>query len=221
MNLSRWTRRFLESTRGRIILLLRQETRTVNDLAQALDLTDNAVRAHLATLERDGLVRQAGARAGFRKPHFSYELTAEADELFPKAYGPLLNQILAELKDRFGTKQTEAALREVARRMAAPHASSAPDIEDRIKQAIEILASLGGQAQAERENGKVIIRGAGCPLSAVTADHAEVCEMVRTLLAEIIGAPVSETCQRGPSPHCCFEVAMPAAEGKRATKSRR
>ena len=49
--------RFFASTRGRVTTLLRQGDRTVEELAQALGLTDNAVRAHLVTLERDGLVR--------------------------------------------------------------------------------------------------------------------------------------------------------------------
>ena len=65
-----WTSRFFETTRGQIVLLLRQEVRTVAELAEALELTDNAVRAHLATLERDRFVRRAGERPGFRKPHF-------------------------------------------------------------------------------------------------------------------------------------------------------
>lgn len=59
-----WNQRFLSSTRGQIILLLRRKSRTVEGLAQELRLTDNAVRAHLATLERDGLVLQRGVRRG-------------------------------------------------------------------------------------------------------------------------------------------------------------
>jgi predicted ArsR family transcriptional regulator len=57
-------RRFFETTRGQIVGLLRRGRRTVEELARALGLTDNAVRNHLATLERDGLVRQDGVRRG-------------------------------------------------------------------------------------------------------------------------------------------------------------
>ena len=215
MNVSRWARRLLESTRGKIIRLLREEPRTVAELADALRLTDNAVRAHLATLERDGLARQGGERPGFRKPHFSYELTSEGEELFPKAYGPLLERILAQLKERFGPEELEAALREVGHRMGGPH--RAPDssaLEERLEQAVRVLASLGGQARIEREDGKIFIRGAGCPLSEVTANHAEVCRLVETLLTEVIDAPVRESCQRGPSPRCCFEVEAVASREK-------
>src|SRR5436189_4171855 len=90
MPLANWNQSFLESTRGRIVTLLRRNNRTVEELAQELALTDNAVRAHLATLERDGIVQQRGARRGSGKPSYIYELTPEAEYLFPKAYGPVL-----------------------------------------------------------------------------------------------------------------------------------
>ncbi len=53
-----WNRWFFASTRGQIITLLRRSSRTVDELAQVLDLTRTAVRAHLAALERDGLVQR-------------------------------------------------------------------------------------------------------------------------------------------------------------------
>jgi predicted ArsR family transcriptional regulator len=56
--------RFLETTRGRVLAHLRRGPATVEELAQALGLTDNAIRPHLTALERDGLVRQTGVRRG-------------------------------------------------------------------------------------------------------------------------------------------------------------
>src|SRR4028119_1918149 len=110
MRAPQWNKRFLASTRGRIIGLLRSSSRTVNELAAALNLTDNAVRSHLSTLERDGLVQQSGVRPGLRKPHAVYELTAEAEQLFPKAYAPLLNQVLDVLDERLAPEALEAVL---------------------------------------------------------------------------------------------------------------
>src|SRR5215217_4418285 len=88
--------RFLETTRGRILGLLRCGARTVEELAQAISLTDNAVRAHLATLERDGMVRSAGIRrgAGAGKPSTLYELPPEAELVFSRAYPPVLTALL-------------------------------------------------------------------------------------------------------------------------------
>ena len=86
--------RFFHSTRGRIVHLLKQSAKTVNDLAAALELTDNAVRAHLLSLERDRLVESAGTIKGVRKPHVVYRLTDDARKRFPRAYDSLLNRLL-------------------------------------------------------------------------------------------------------------------------------
>src|SRR6266513_2717680 len=81
MKSQRWRQRLLGSTRGQILALLRTENRTVNELAATLNLTDNAVRSHLVSLERDGLVQQHGTRAGTRKPHTAYGLSSAAEHL--------------------------------------------------------------------------------------------------------------------------------------------
>ena len=74
-----WRERLFKSTRGKILDLLRTRDRTVNELAGELRLTDNAVRAHLASLERDRLVIQSGMKRGIRKPHTTYGLGPDAE----------------------------------------------------------------------------------------------------------------------------------------------
>jgi predicted ArsR family transcriptional regulator len=200
--------RFFDSTRGRVVGLLRGKSGTVTELAEALGLTDNAVRAHLLSLERDGLVRQSGVQRGSRKPHYAYELTAEAERLFPKAYDELLNQLITTLKGRLPPSAIEDVLREVGRSLAARHASGdgTADLEARVQNALEVLKAIGGTPVVEREGGKLIIRSGGCPLAAAVVEHPEVCELAEALVAEIVGLPVRESCQRGESPKCCFEV---------------
>ena len=100
MALKRWDQRFFESTRGRVVSHLRRRRHTVEELAQELELTDNAIRAHLATLERDGIVRQQGVRRGAGKPSYDYDLTPDAEALFPKAYEPVLRELIGAIEDR-------------------------------------------------------------------------------------------------------------------------
>src|SRR5947209_8995959 len=100
MKSTRGDERFWASTRGRIILLLRRGSRTVNELAGELGLTNNAVRTHLTALERDGLIHASGTRPGPRKPHITYDLTPEAGRLFQRIYPPLLHHLLEVLEER-------------------------------------------------------------------------------------------------------------------------
>jgi predicted ArsR family transcriptional regulator len=208
MKTTKLDERFFDSTRGRIVSLLRGGSSTVNELASSLELTDNAVRAHLLSLERDGLIRQSGVQRGARKPHFAYELTAEAERLFPKAYDALLNQLITTLKGRLRPAALEDVLREVGRSLAARHAPGRTPVklEARVQNALEVLKAIGGSPSVEREGGKLIIRSGGCPLSAAVVEHPEVCELAEALVAEIVGLPVRERCERGDSPRCRFEV---------------
>ena len=180
---------------------------TAAKLAEKLNLTDNAVRAHLATLERDGVVRQTGLRRGPRKPHFTYALTEEADKLFPKAYDALLNQLIAVLKTRLQPAEIEAVLREVGRAVAADAAPGKEgNLEGRVQTALKVLEAIGGAAEAEKEGDKIVIRSGGCPLAAAVNVHPEVCRLAETLVSEIVKAPVVEQCVRDGRPKCRFEI---------------
>ena len=203
-----WRRRFLASTRGKILGLLRVESHTVNELAEALELTDNAVRSHLASLERDGLIQQLGWRPGFRKPHALYGLTAEAESLFPTAYGPLLRHVIAAVGERLSSRELQASLREVGRTVAMEHLDQiqGKTRNQRIDVALAVLKALGGDVKIQEREGKRFIDGNGCPISAATAHHPEACLIVEALLSEIIGTPVKQCCRQGEAPRCSFEI---------------
>jgi predicted ArsR family transcriptional regulator len=205
-----WDAKFFESTRGQIVTLLRRANRTVEDLARALDLTDNGVRAHLAVLERDGIVRQRGSvrrSSGGGKPAYVYELTQEGEDLFPKAYEATLRRLLDILSDQLGPQESEALLRSVGRRLAEEHSTRADGGHARLETAVEVLNELGGLTELEERDGAVVIRGYSCPLAGVTPEHPEVCRMAEALVAEVAGVPVHEHCDRGERPRCCFEIA--------------
>jgi predicted ArsR family transcriptional regulator len=162
---ARWDRKFFASTRGRIVTLLRRRGRTVEELAQALGLTDNGVRAHLATLERDGIAQQRGTVSrGSGKPAYVYELTPEAEALFPKAYGPVLRQLLDVMVERLGPEETEALLRAVGRRIADGWTVPTDGVRSQLEAAVAVLNELGGFVELEDRNGISIIRGYSCPL---------------------------------------------------------
>jgi predicted ArsR family transcriptional regulator len=191
-------------------MLLRRAGFTVDELARELDLTNNGVRAHLAVLERDGIVRQRGSvrrSSGGGKPAYVYELTQEGENLFPKAYEPALRRLLDILSERLGSEESEALLKSVGRRLAEEHSVRTNDAHARLESAVEIFNELGGLAELQERDGTLVIRGYSCPLAGVTPDHPEVCRMAETLITELAGVPVYEHCDRGERPRCCFEVA--------------
>jgi predicted ArsR family transcriptional regulator len=208
MLLTRWSQKFYQTTRGRIVGHLRRATLTVDQIATALGLTQNAVRSHLTSLERDGLVEQRVAkRGGVGKPAFEYRIAAGAEPLFSQAYLPILVQLLEVLRERLTPAELERVMQDVGARMAADKAPTPCELEERVKRASALLDALGGITEVEtRDDGSLAIRGFSCPLGAAVQGHPEVCTAVETMLSDVIGAPVRECCERNGRPRCCFEV---------------
>jgi predicted ArsR family transcriptional regulator len=147
------------------------------------------------------------SESGGGKPAYLYELTPEAEDLFPKAYEPVLHRLLDVLAEQLESDESEALLRSVGRLMAKGETVPTDGARERLEAAVEVLNELGGLAELEERDGGFVIRGYSCPLSGVTQEHPEVCRMVETLITELAGVPVNEHCDRGERPRCCFEVA--------------
>ena len=207
--------RFLTSTRGRILDLVRRKSRTVDELARELSLTDNAIRLHLDALEEDGFVRAAGVRrdGSVGKPATVYELGPDGDVALSRAYLPFLSALLASLDERLNARELRAVMRDVGHRLAGEPSAQPPALESRVRAASRVLNELGGATTVERrDDGEtLVIQGCGCPLSAAVRDHETVCLAVQTMLGEITGAEVRECCEHGGRPQCRFEVRSAAA----------
>ena len=191
-------------------MLLRSASRTVNDLAAELGLTDNAVRAHLLGLERDGLVATAGTIKGFRKPHVTYRLTDEARHIFPKPYDSILNRLIGVLKLRLKRKPLNAIFQDVGEELAGDHMSGLSP-EERINKAITSLEEMGGAPRIEQQGESVVIKSERCPFADAVTEHPEVCKIAESMLEKIVGRKVVEICDRSASPKCCFTIEGSAA----------
>jgi predicted ArsR family transcriptional regulator len=165
-------------------------------------------RAHLATLERDGLVHQSGKRAGVRKPESVYALTREAEQLFPKAYHLLLNQLVEVLGRRLPAAAVEEILQEVGRDLAAAQSAvfEGKPFRQRLDHALQVLSGMGGLAELKEHEGGLVIQGCSCPMGDAVREHPEVCRLAEALLTEIVGVPVREACERNGAPRCAFRI---------------
>lgn len=203
-----WFERWVTGTRGRILSLLRADSTTVSDLAGTVGISDNAVRTHLTSLQRDGLVEEAGtAREGsVGKPAQLFRVTEHGEEVFPKAYAAVLGQVLRVVAEEDGEEGLVALLEKVGRRVG--HTSS-PDAgtEERVESTAQLLRGLGGDIEIVPEpDGRWRLEGRGCPLSAVVRDQAVACTLIEALIAEATGRAVTQCCRHGDRPRCSFRV---------------
>lgn len=202
-----WERQIGGQTRGRIIALMRRGVATVEELAAALRVTDNAVRPQLQRLEQEGVVRVSGSRqgAGAGKPATTYEIAPDAEFAMSTAYAPVLTAMLEVLAERHTSEELDALLREVGRRIG-PASAKSGSLETRVRAAGSLLSALGGELDVERTPNGFLLRGFACPLGSAVRALPNACHAIEELVAAVVGAPVRECCDRSEGARCRFEV---------------
>jgi predicted ArsR family transcriptional regulator len=124
--------------------------------------------------------------------------------------------VLSHLVDAFAAaltpRQVDALMRQVGKSLGDELVLAKPpsgSLRSRVTLASELLNEQLGAVTHVEKNGRYVIRGAGCPLSAVTGKHPAVCRAIESLVAKVVGVSVRECCDRGGRPQCCFEIARP------------
>jgi predicted ArsR family transcriptional regulator len=202
-------KQLLDTARGRIVSLLQAGGLTSDDIASRLELTQSAVRIQLAAMERDGVVRRVGKRPGTTRPSHVYELTPEIEQLLSKAYIPLLTHLVKVFADALPAAQVDELLKQTGRALAADLSRGkkpAGSLTSRAAMASRIMNEHLGATTRVEGNGEIVIRGSGCPLAALTGKHRGACMAMESLVAEIVGTPVRECCDRSERPRCCFKI---------------
>jgi predicted ArsR family transcriptional regulator len=198
----------LSTTKGKILIMLCRGRQTVSELADGLGVSDNAVRAQLQRLQRDGLVAKGGSRRGVRRPHVEYELTPDAMDVFPRAYEPLVIQVVNVLTERLRAGASRGVLLEAGRRLLREHLG---DVRGRTprQRVAETMKRLNGSRlgiEVSEQSGKTVVRSCSCPIASVVAVQPGVCDLFARLLGEVLGAEVTQRCEKGEAARCRFEV---------------
>ena len=209
-------KQFFETSRGRIVGLVRRGPLTVESIATEIGVTTSAVRSLLTAMERDGLVHRVGKRhRGATRPSHLFELTPEVQQLLSRAYIPLFSTLLHVMARRQSAAEIDKIMRDTGKTLAVQLVRSkrlqTPSLAGRAQAASELLnAELGAVTEVVTANGELVIQGVACPLSALTGKHRAVCLAIESAVKEIVGAPVRECCDRTNRPRCCFRVGISA-----------
>jgi predicted ArsR family transcriptional regulator len=138
-----------------------------------------------------------------------FELTTEVEYLLSRAHIPLLSQLVQTFANSLPAEQVASLLRQSGRAlgeelMAGRRPSGS--LRARVELASQLLnEQLGALTQVEK-NGGFVIRGVGCPLSALSGKHHGACLAMESLVSELVGAPTHECCVREGRPRCCFTI---------------
>lgn len=187
----------LGDTQRRLLeLLKRGGGQSVGDLAEALELAAETVRGHMNALAGQGLVRRAGQRKdGPGRPEILYQLTEEAEQLFPDEEGRLLRDLTSYLTER-GHDGVLASFFEA--RVARQREKSRDRLEglegrDRLEEIAAILTEEGFMAEVvEGEgDGETGLRLCHCPLKEMVAVSRMPCGAEASWIEEMSGSDLA------------------------------
>jgi predicted ArsR family transcriptional regulator len=183
-------------------------------MATTLELTHNAVRGHLAALQRENLVREGSLRRSGTRPAVVYELVPRADSVLSRAYIPFVAQLLRVLGERMSKAELDDLMQTVGHRLGAEWPRLRGDLRERVEATSLLLEELGSLTEIEPWDGGYILRAYGCLLGEAVHGRPEVCRAMESLIAHLVEAPVRECCERGEHPRCCFEISPADGSGR-------
>lgn len=178
----------IQPTRRKILLALKKSGGlTATELSELLGMTAMGIRRHLTTLERDGLVMFDSQQRGFGRPSYLFELTPQAENLFPKTYHILANELLGYLDEEELARIFD---RRAQRRVRVGRARlSGLESREKIAELARLLDEEGYLAQAEQTAPDThYIHLFNCALHDIAYRFRQACsselELIRTLLPE-------------------------------------
>jgi len=182
-----------QSTRHTILVALKKQGQmTANDLAEMLAMTPMGVRRQLNLLERDGLVRYETVQRGMGRPSNVYRLSEQANDLFPKTYSQLTNELLGYIEMLDGTEHLEIIFQRRAQRriqQAQLRLKTKPTLASRVAELAAILDEDGYLTEWEQvDGGTFLLREFNCAVHNVARRFQQACgseiEFIQALLPE-------------------------------------
>ena len=184
--------------RAELLVALKKAGRplTAKELAAHFQLTANALRRHLKSLEDDELVAYRREVRGVGAPVFAYSLTEAGQALFPQGYAPVLTAVLEAVRETQGPEGVVAVLRRHWARLADDATGRLAELPlaERAQLVAELRTSQGYMAEAEASGpAEATIREHHCAIRDVAEQFPEICAAEQELLERLLGVPVERT----------------------------
>jgi predicted ArsR family transcriptional regulator len=187
---------------------------SVDELGQTLDVTRTAIRQHLASLMREGLVMTNGSRPSRGRPNRLYVLTDVGKETFPRHYSWFAQLLVEAMMQEHGTAGLRTRLGRIAAAVVAQLEQEAPRPElgvDRIKRIAALMDELGYDACAAQDGtGTPVIEADNCVFHELAMKQPEICQFDLSLLSGYTGSAVElHECMARGGHVCRFKFGTP------------
>lgn len=203
--------------RGEVLVEIKKcQPVTAKELATSFGVSANAVRRHLKELESAGLVEYALEHRGSGAPAYTFRLSEEGEQVFPKKYGEVLTDVLGVVARGLGrdaVKQIFAQrFREYTERIRTQRPNGS--LEEKVEAVAALLTDQGYMADWSSDAEGLTLAKHNCALRAVAEAFPEICEAEAEFLSEVLQAEVrrDESIPEGCNA-CLYSISRRASNG--------
>jgi predicted ArsR family transcriptional regulator len=179
-------------------------------IATALGASRSGVAQQLRALETAGLVTRTSVRHGVGRPRHLYDITPDAQDLFPANYDSLATGLLAAMLEVGGDalveeifaarrRQAEARVRQQLDGRIGPDAP----LPQRVRELAMLQDEQGYLAEAVVDGGGVRLIEHNCAVLHVAAWSPSACQAELDLFRGVLGADVERETHIASGDRCC------------------
>jgi len=210
------------SLRRAILMQLRQAGPSSPDsLAAAMGASRTGILQQLHALEAAGLVSHAAEKHGVGRPRHVYDVTADAQGLFPTDYGGFASGLVKAIEAVGGDDLVEqvfaARRRQIGdriRRHMADRVADDASLEERVGTLAVLQDEAGYLAEAViATDGTIRLREHNCAIDRIARRTSAPCDAELALFRELLGENVERESHIASGDRCCSYVVRTAAGG--------
>lgn len=188
----------------------------VDAMAVALGVSRNAVRQHLAALERDGFVARGDTKPTGRRPEQLYGLTARGREVFPRRYDAFADLMIEEVAASAGPAALAKLMARMGEKAAGETALSAgTPLPEKARRLATVMLEAGYEAHPGADDGggdEAEVVAHNCVFHHLAARFPDVCEFDLAFMRATTGATVEHTeCMVRGGTVCRFRLREPSS----------
>jgi predicted ArsR family transcriptional regulator len=184
-----------ERTHEAVLLhLKRQGEMTVAELCEVLGITSMAVRRHLSTLQKDGLVESRLEKQSRGRPTYKYRLTQKSETLFPSGFQNLAIDLLDIVFEESGHKGVMELLARRNDRLSERLLSRVEKLPlpERVKEVSKIFSENGYMTEFKAlADGNFVIFQQHCAVHDLANQYRQLCVLEPRLMEKLLGVKVT------------------------------
>ncbi|MFW2373190.1 MAG: helix-turn-helix transcriptional regulator [Gammaproteobacteria bacterium] len=174
-------------------LLYSDQGLTLDQLADLLGISRNAVTQHISVLEKLDCIKSRTLPSAGGRPSRAYTLTDAGMAIFPKQYALFSTMLLKAISENLKGADLENLLGTIGRELALPFMDRVKNSGNEIEEVRKIMEELGYETRrgSAKKNASEIV-AKNCVFHDLAVENPAVCELDRSLISSLLEKKIEQ-----------------------------